>query len=471
MAGMSSASILIVAASALTRKTFRAVIEEEGFTALEAESGAGALDALRSRGAQLVLVDTKLPDMSGFDLARRLRSLPGGTETPVVALSGFLYLLENTRPPPETFDAFLFKPVEPDRLVETIRAFLPGGRSGDEGASRRRAGHILIVDDDPVQVEIAQLQLSTRFARVTSARGGAAALAQARRTRPDLILSDILMPGMDGFELCMAIRQDPLLTDIPIVLVSAHYDDPTDAKLALRVGANALASRRGTFSEVLTTIVEVLEQSELARYHVSRPRLQLERRLSLDVGEAQRVALQSAELLLLSRVVSALTQCGDVNTEIGEVLAVCLDAAGIDRGVLYRTGDPKGFCVSHVVGFGPELGREVADVFGHPDLLDRAVAESAPLSVTAPGLPSAEVATFLARAELTSALFVPLVGGGRRLGALLLGSSVPTPGDVQLPFCRSLAAHIGQALALSDVFAREQIRHAAPEPLQPTTLE
>ena len=285
------------------------------------------------------------------------------------------------------------------------------------------------------------------------------------------------MPGMDGFELCMALRQDPLLAGVPIVLVSPHHADAADDELAHRVGASALLPRKADFEGIVATITAVLDRGtrgpttsagepaeDLHRDHVSRARLQLERQLALNAGQARRAALQSAQLSILSGVANALTGSVDVDARLDDVLASCLDAAGITQGVLYRTGDNGGVRVSHTVGFGERERPALEQVFGHPALLARATAQSVALPVAAPPLDPAEAASFLARAGLVSALFLPLQGGGRRMGALLLGSSSPTPEPLQLDFCRAMAAHIGQALALAEAFAREQAaRHAAEQ--------
>jgi CheY-like chemotaxis protein len=76
---MNPPAILVVEDNPTTRKMFRLVIEGEGFVAIEAGTGASALERMASSAAQLVLMDMVLPDMSGFELAKRLRSLPGGS--------------------------------------------------------------------------------------------------------------------------------------------------------------------------------------------------------------------------------------------------------------------------------------------------------------------------------------------------------------------------------------------------------
>src|SRR6185295_7986452 len=109
---------------------------------------------------------------------------------------------------------------------------------------------------------------------------------------------------------------------------------------------------------------------------------------------------------------------------VGDVLAACLDAGGIDRGALYRTDGEGAARLSHMVGFSAAERGKVADVFGHHALLIRALAAAAVLPVATPPLDAAEARRFLATAGLASATFVPLLGGGRCVGALLLGATV-----------------------------------------------
>ncbi len=83
---------------------------------------------------------------------------------------------------------------------------------------------VLVVDDDPAVVTNFTALLREAGAEVTGCASGAEALATARRTRPDLVISDIVMPGLDGFGLCQAIRRDPTLRHTPVVLLSWRDD-------------------------------------------------------------------------------------------------------------------------------------------------------------------------------------------------------------------------------------------------------
>jgi|UPI000478595A PAS domain S-box-containing protein len=98
--------------------------------------------------------------------------------------------------------------------------------------------NVLIVDDKPENLYLLRALLTGNGFSVTCANEGGEALRAARSSRPDLIVSDILMPGMDGFALCREWKKDPDLRTIPFVFYTATYTDPRDEKLALDMGAD-----------------------------------------------------------------------------------------------------------------------------------------------------------------------------------------------------------------------------------------
>ena len=113
-----------------------------------------------------------------------------------------------------------------------------GNTSGsDKRASVRTPPRILIVDDTPANVHILQARLAANGYDIVTATDGEEALAAVRDALPDLILLDVMMPKMDGFEVCRRLRADASLPFIPIILVTAKTD-PKDIVTGLEAGGD-----------------------------------------------------------------------------------------------------------------------------------------------------------------------------------------------------------------------------------------
>ncbi|RFC65263.1 PleD family two-component system response regulator [Fulvimarina endophytica] len=99
------------------------------------------------------------------------------------------------------------------------------------------SGRVLIVDDNPVNVRLLEARLSAEYFDVVTAQSGAEALQICRSEPLDLVVSDVMMPGMDGFELCRTLKSDPATLHLPVVLVTA-LDQPSDRVMGLEAGAD-----------------------------------------------------------------------------------------------------------------------------------------------------------------------------------------------------------------------------------------
>ena len=113
---------------------------------------------------------------------------------------------------------------------------------------------ILVVEDDPRIAEVLQIILEDDGYTVRLARDGYEALTTLYSVQPAVILSDILMPGMDGLALCTALQTHPTQYATPIILMSASTEAPTDS------GAAAFLSKPFHLATVLTTVARVITQ-------------------------------------------------------------------------------------------------------------------------------------------------------------------------------------------------------------------
>lgn len=119
---------------------------------------------------------------------------------------------------------------------------------------------LLVVEDTEDARLLLVDQLSTKGHIVNSAIDGAEALECIHKERPDAIISDILMPNMDGYELCKTIKSNKLLSTIPIIFYSATYTDQSDKEFALSLGASGFLIKPSTEEELIELIESVVEQ-------------------------------------------------------------------------------------------------------------------------------------------------------------------------------------------------------------------
>ncbi len=118
----------------------------------------------------------------------------------------------------------------------------------------------LVVDDVAENLYLLQSLLAGNGYEVATAKNGSEALEIARRSAPDLVISDILMPVMDGFTLCRKWKQDARLREIPFVFYTATYTEPKDEQLALSIGADLFIAKPAETDVFLKMIEEVLSR-------------------------------------------------------------------------------------------------------------------------------------------------------------------------------------------------------------------
>ena len=211
---------------------------------------------------------------------------------------------------------------------------------------------ILIVDDNPANLDILQARLTANNYEIITATDGEAGLAMAREKQPDLILLDIMMPKMDGIEVCQRLKADPALPFMPIVMVTAKADSK-DVVAGLEAGGDEYLTKPVDHSALIARVKSMLRIKDLhdtVREQATRLEEQsaqlaewnrtLEQRVVKQLSELERVGRlkrflspQLAELIISSE------DEGLLESHRREITVVFCDLRGFT--VFSETGEPE----------------------------------------------------------------------------------------------------------------------------------
>ncbi|MDI3296356.1 PAS domain S-box protein [Janthinobacterium tructae] len=216
-ASLAARAILLVDDNASSLTILRKIFEHSGASVTACESGEAALEHCRSAlPADCIIMDFAMPGMNGFDTASALAALPHWSQVPIVMLSSGGSLGDAARCRELGIDGYLLKPASPEELLAITMSVL-GTCRGMPCATPVVTRHcvregspsldILLVEDNAMNRELATVLLSNAGHRVTHAENGHEALERHATAHFDMILMDLQMPEMGGFEATAQIRQ------------------------------------------------------------------------------------------------------------------------------------------------------------------------------------------------------------------------------------------------------------------------
>jgi two-component system, cell cycle response regulator len=252
-----AARILIIEDNPTNLELMRYLLHASGHILFTASDGSEGIETARHANPDLIVCDIQMPDLDGYEVARRLKKDPVLRAVPLVTVTSYAMAGDRDAAVAAGFDGYLTKPIAPETFVSQLEVFLrPGqGQSSPPLAAEAQAApqpapeitptraSILIVDDSPANLALMRSVLEPFGYQVTTAGGVAKALALAREAAPDLIVSGPHAAMRDGLALVREIRAGPALRMMPLVMIASAAWNERERREALEYGASRLLVR------------------------------------------------------------------------------------------------------------------------------------------------------------------------------------------------------------------------------------
>jgi two-component system, sensor histidine kinase and response regulator len=264
--------VLIVDDNFTNRRVLQGMLNRWGMRPTAVEGGRAALQALEiakstGRAFPLILLDGQMPEMDGFALAEVIHKDPDLVGAAIMMLTSAGHAGDAARCRELGVAAYLVKPIRQGELLESILNVLQKGQTSQPAAlvtrhtlrETRHQARILLAEDNAVNQTLAVRLLEKRGYAVSVAGDGQAALAAVEKDSFDLVLMDIQMPGMDGFEATARIREKEKRTGehIPIIAMTAHALKG-DQERCVAAGMDGYVSKPIRTSQLLSAIETLL---------------------------------------------------------------------------------------------------------------------------------------------------------------------------------------------------------------------
>jgi ammonium transporter len=217
-------TVLVIDDDPIARELIRRHLEKEGFHVELAVDGAEGLAMAQSMRPDAITLDILMPGLDGWTVLSQLKADESLADIPVVVVT---MIEDKNRGFTLGATEYLLKPIDRKRLVAVLNRYLPDGPSLVDASTYQ----IMVVEDDENTREMLQRTLEKEGWGVVTAENGRLALEAMRMQPPHLVLLDLMMPEMDGFQFVSEVQRQPKWQNIPIIVVTAKDLDQTEIEL------------------------------------------------------------------------------------------------------------------------------------------------------------------------------------------------------------------------------------------------
>jgi diguanylate cyclase (GGDEF)-like protein len=237
------------------------LLEREGLSARTALTHAEAREQIAQRMPDGLIVDILLPDGSGYDLVSQVRGQPGGESAAIVILSVKTGFIDKVEALHCGADGFFEKPLDWEKLIRRMQHLLEKNRA--------EPARILSVEDDPSQAAYIKAVLGSAGYEVLGCADPRRFESDLSSFRPDLVLMDLLLPGVSGYDLVRFVRQDERHATLPVLFLTTEGQIEAQIE-TLRAGADDHLIKPVLPGLLLSAVASRLERARFLRTLVNR---------------------------------------------------------------------------------------------------------------------------------------------------------------------------------------------------------
>ena len=236
--------ILVIDDDPVTRRLLEGVLTRQGFLVSVAGNGQEGLEAFRQRQPQLIILDIQMPVMDGHEFITAFKRIADIRAVPVIILTAYEDRQEVFRL--EGVNDYIIKPFAMTPLIAKLKKRL-----------RHKTKKVLVIDDESDVVRVLESRLTARGYDVLTASDGLQGLKVAKKELPDLLILDIMMPKLDGLNLCRMLKFDEKYRRMAVMFLTARAGEAT-RRLGFEVGADAYFNKPYNHDDILHAIKELL---------------------------------------------------------------------------------------------------------------------------------------------------------------------------------------------------------------------
>lgn len=291
---MPGEKVLIVEDNVMNMELALVLLKQAGYHVLQAVDAEAGIKLAKSESPHLILMDVSLPGMDGLSAVSTLKHDSVTKDIPIIVMTAHAMRGDDAKAKRAGSDAYITKPINTREFLQIVAQFIRPEKTAKKKQQHAKdrmdkSKSILIVDDDGSNRDLLESLLEAFGHRAESVKSGLEALAYLQASggheTPDLVLLDVMMPGMNGFEVARAIRQEPALSDLPIIMVTA-LTDKEDRLRAVEAGANDFITKPIDKIELRVRVTSLLKMKE-AQDTVKEHRAQLEDTVKLRTQSLQ----------------------------------------------------------------------------------------------------------------------------------------------------------------------------------------